>query len=187
MTVLVTCWLIHCNLSILPCVFPASSCPKCNYKSLSFSTPWFIKENHSRSQLMYLHHLKWFLLFLILSITFCSGKRTLLSQQTFSTLCGKFPRVCSSLQGRWGVLWQPQLKLKCKFLMSPIWKWSSDWNSSSSVFIFSVNLEFTPVLYLQFTVYVADVSTDSTGWVQETLSAHVSCRKLSKHVLASEI
>lgn len=101
-------------------------------------------------------------------LLFWKKKSTLLSQQTFSTLYGKFPRVCSSLQGRWGVLWQPHLKLRRKFLMSSIWKRNSDWNSSCSVFIFSVNLEFTPALYLQFSVCVVDVSTDSTGWVEAT-------------------
>lgn len=139
------CWLIHCNFSILRCVFPASSCPKCSYKSLSFSTPWFIKENHLRSQLMYLHHLKWFLLWLILSISFCSGKK---KKPYFPSkllhYVASFLESAALLQGRWGVLWQPQLKLKCKFLMSSIWKWNSVWNSSSSVFIFSLTWSLHP-------------------------------------------
>lgn len=99
LTMLVMCWLIHCNFSFLFLCHVYSlllSSPKHCYKSLSYSTLWLIKQNHSRFQLMFLYNLKWFLLSLVQPNAFCSRKKKPCSlQQTFSTL---MQQVSKSLQ-----------------------------------------------------------------------------------------
>lgn len=99
LTMLVMCWLIHCNFSFLPPCHVYSlflSHPKHCYKSLSYSTPSLIKQNHSRSQLMYLYNLKWFLLSLFYQILSALEKQSrALCSKLFLYWCSKSPRVFS--------------------------------------------------------------------------------------------
>ena len=153
LTMLVMCWLIHCNFSFLSLCHLYSlllACPKPCYKSLSHSTPWFLKQNQSRSQLMDLYNLKWFLLSLVLPITFCSRKKAMLfTANLFYIDAASLLESAALLCGRWEILWQLQLNLKWKFQMNSIWRWNSDWNSSSSV-LFSAWIGFALASYLQF-------------------------------------
>lgn len=155
LTMLVICLLIHCNFSFLSLCHVYSlllACPKHCYKSLSYSTPWFIKQNHSRSQLIYLYNLRWFLLSLLVPITFCSRKKAMLFAANFFYIdVASLLESAALLWGRREILWQLQLNLKWKFQTNSIWRWNSDWNSSSSVFIFILTwIGFALASYLQF-------------------------------------
>lgn len=72
------------------------------------------------------------------------------SQQTLYVDAASLLESAALLWGRWEILWQLQTNLKWKFWMSWVWRWNSDWNSSSSGFIFRLMwIEFALALCLQ--------------------------------------
>lgn len=154
LTMLVMCWLIHCNFSFLFLCHVYSlllSHPKHCYKSLFYSTLWLIKQNHSRFQLMFLYNLKWFLLSHVRPNAFCSRKKKamLFAANFFYIDAASLQEFAALLWGRQEILWQFQLHLKWQFWMNSIWRWNSDWNSNS-LFLFSAWIVFSLALCLQF-------------------------------------
>lgn len=160
-TILVLCWLMHCNFSVLFL---------CHVYSLllavqSTSTRVCPSQPHDSSNKItqgpswctcIISNNSYFPLFYQLPSVLKkkNHQKTCFHSKLFLHYVAILLESAALLQGRWGILWQLQLKLKWKFLMNSIWKWNFDWNSSSSVFIFSLTwIEFILALYLLFTIY----------------------------------
>lgn len=152
LTTLVMCWLIHCNFSFLSLCHVYSlllACPKHCYKSLSPDWSNKITQGPSWCTCIISNDSYSVLFYQLPSVL--EKKSMLVTVNLFYIDAASLLESAALLWGRWEILWQLQLNLKWKFRMSSMWRWNSAWNSSYSVFIFSLSwIGFALASYLQF-------------------------------------